>query len=41
LRLLLDAHPDLACPPEARLPEVITRLAGLWSTMDALPPGSR
>jgi hypothetical protein len=37
LRLLLDAHPDLACPPEARLPEVITRLAGLWSTMDALP----
>lgn len=37
MRVLLDAHPDLACPPEAKLPEVVTRLATLWSTMEALP----
>jgi Sulfotransferase family len=37
LRILLDAHPDLACPPEAKLPEVVSRLTTLWSTMEALP----
>jgi hypothetical protein len=37
LRVLLDAHPDLACPPEAKLPEVVARLATLWSTMESLP----
>jgi hypothetical protein len=37
LRLLLDAHPDLACPPETRLPEVFGRLIALWSAMEALP----
>lgn len=37
LRVLLDAHPDLACPPETKLPEVVTRLSSLWSTMEALP----
>jgi hypothetical protein len=37
LRLLLDAHPDLACPPETKLPEIFGRLITLWSTMEALP----
>jgi hypothetical protein len=37
LRLLLDAHPDLACPPETKLPEIFGRLIALWSTMEALP----
>src|SRR5713226_3921591 len=37
LRFLLDAHPDLACPPEMKLPEVFARLTGLWSTIEAFP----
>ena len=37
LRFLLDAHPDLACPPEGKLPEVLARLTTLWSAMEALP----
>jgi hypothetical protein len=37
LRFLLDAHPDLACPPETKLPEVLARLANLWSSVEALP----
>jgi hypothetical protein len=37
LRVLLDTHPDLACPPEAKLPETVARLAALWSTMESLP----
>jgi len=37
LRLLLDAHPDLACPPETKLPEIFGRLITLWSAMEALP----
>ncbi len=36
LRFLLDAHPDLACPPETKLPEALTRLTTLWSAIDAL-----
>ena len=27
LRFLLDAHPDLACPPETRLPWLARQLA--------------
>jgi len=37
LRFLLDAHPDLACPPETRLPMVFAQLASLWTTVEAFP----
>jgi Sulfotransferase family len=37
LRVLLDAHPDLACPPEAKFPEILGRLITLWSAMEAFP----
>jgi len=42
LRFLLDAHPDLACPPETRLPGVLTQLATAWSATHALSwPGGK
>jgi hypothetical protein len=34
LRFLLDAHPDLACPPETKLPAMCGQLAAVWSMMD-------
>ena len=37
LRFVLDAHPELACPPETKLPEVVARVSGLWSAMEELP----
>jgi sulfotransferase family protein len=37
LRVLLDVHPDLACPPETKLPEAFARLITLWSAMEAFP----
>jgi hypothetical protein len=40
LRVLLDAHPDLACPPEMKLPEALGRLITLWAAMEALPLSS-
>src|SRR5215468_6301885 len=41
LRFVLDAHPDLACPPEMKLPNVLAQLARLWSATDALgSPGA-
>ena len=36
LRFVLDAHPDLACPPEMKLPHVLAQLARLWSATDSL-----
>jgi protein-disulfide isomerase len=36
LRFVLDAHPDLACPPELKMPNVLAQLARLWSATDAL-----
>ena len=33
LRFLLDAHPDLACPPETELPTLCTQLASVWSLL--------
>ena len=36
LRFLLDAHPDLACPPATKLPDALTRLTPLWSAIEAL-----
>ncbi|HWG15591.1 MAG TPA: sulfotransferase [Streptosporangiaceae bacterium] len=41
LRFLLDAHPDLACPPETELAAVCTQLAAVWSLLEGadLPKG--
>jgi protein-tyrosine sulfotransferase len=40
LRFLLDAHPDLACPPETRLPWLARQLATAWAVIeDAGPSG--
>ena len=36
-RFLLDAHPDLACPPETNLPELCARLVRMWSLLTAAP----
>lgn len=37
LRFLLDAHPDLACPPETRLPAMCTQLATVWQQLAGAP----
>jgi Sulfotransferase family len=37
LRFLLDAHPDLACPPETRLPAMCALMAGVWSQLEGTP----
>jgi len=34
LRFLLDAHPDLACPPETNLPAIAGQLATVWSLIE-------
>jgi hypothetical protein len=40
LRFLLDAHPDLACPPETKLPGMCAQLAGVWSLLEGAPLAS-
>lgn len=37
LRFLLDAHPDLACPPETSLPALCGQLAVVWSLIEGAP----
>jgi hypothetical protein len=37
LRFLLDAHPDLACPPETNLSAVFEKLAVVWSLIEGAP----
>jgi protein-tyrosine sulfotransferase len=37
LRFLLDAHPDLACPPETNLPVLCGQLAAVWSLIEGMP----
>jgi len=37
LRLLLDAHPELACPPETRLAALCAQLTGVWSQLEGSP----
>jgi hypothetical protein len=37
LRFLLDAHPDLACPPETNLPVLCAQLATVWSLIEGAP----
>ena len=40
LRFLLDAHPDLACPPETRLPWLARQLATAWAVIENAPPSA-
>jgi hypothetical protein len=37
LRFLLDAHPELACPPETNLPVLCGQLATVWSLIEGAP----
>src|SRR5215468_660124 len=37
LRFLLDAHPELACPPETRLAALCAQLTGVWSQLEGSP----
>ena len=37
LRFILDAHPDLACPPETSLPALCAQLAMVWSLIEGAP----
>lgn len=37
LRFLLDAHPELGCPPENRMPALCSQLARVWSAVVGLP----
>jgi hypothetical protein len=37
LRFLLDAHPELACPPETSLPELCGQLSVVWSLIEGAP----
>ncbi len=37
LRFLLDAHPQIACPPETNLPALCAQLATVWSLIEGAP----
>ena len=37
LRLVLDTHPDLACPPETMMPALCRQLAVVWSLIEGAP----
>jgi hypothetical protein len=37
LRFLLDAHPDLACPPETNMAALCAHLANVWSLLAGAP----
>jgi hypothetical protein len=37
LRFLLDAHPELACPPETNVPALCGQLATVWSLIEGAP----
>jgi hypothetical protein len=37
LRFLLDAHPEIACPPETNLPSLCAQLATVWSLIEGAP----
>jgi hypothetical protein len=34
LRLILDAHPDLACPAETNIAKILAQLGTVWETLD-------
>jgi hypothetical protein len=40
LRFVLDAHPELACPPEANMPSLAAHLATVWSLIEGVPLSS-
>jgi hypothetical protein len=40
LRFLLDAHPELACPPETNMPAIAGQLATVWSLIEGAPLSS-
>ncbi len=37
MRFVLDAHPELACPPETRLAWLCRQLAGAWAVLEDAP----
>lgn len=37
LRFILDAHPEVACPPETNLPALCAQLAVVWSLIEGAP----
>jgi hypothetical protein len=37
LRLILDTHPDVACPPETMMPALCSQLAVVWSLIEGAP----
>lgn len=37
LRFLVDAHPDLACPPEGNVPALCGQMATVWSLIEGSP----
>src|SRR5215470_6456055 len=37
LRFLLDAHPEIACPPETNVPALCAQLATVWSLIEGAP----
>jgi hypothetical protein len=37
LRLILDSHPELACPPETNIPALCSQLAVVWSLIEGAP----
>src|SRR5215475_14490474 len=37
LRFLMDAHPDLACPPEGNVPALCGQMATVWSLIEGSP----
>jgi Sulfotransferase family len=37
LRFVLDAHPELACPPETNVPALCGQLATVWSLIEGAP----
>lgn len=37
LRLILDTHPELACPPETNIPALCSQLAVVWSLIEGAP----
>jgi len=41
LRIIVDSHPDFACPPETGVPSACAQLARVWSTVDHAGTGDR
>jgi protein-tyrosine sulfotransferase len=37
LRLILDTHPELACPQETNIPALCSQLTLVWSLIEGAP----